>query len=368
MSEPDEPEDKPVPELKPEHGPEHDDDGKPRDSAEDDPTDTFAENEPTHSSGREPLSAALPGDLPPEALAAAFDTSDEEDTGERRFTQEAQETVKFEREPPPDLDEVDPVAPKPSTDLDLPSPHLTGILESLLFVADKPIALQQLGDLVGENDLSLVREAVASLEAHYYERGIQLHQVAGGYQFRTNPKNANWVTQLLQQKPVRLSRALLETLAIVSYRQPITRPEIDEIRGVDSGGTLKTLMDRSLVRILGKKEEPGRPMLYGTTKDFLEFFNLKDLKDLPTLREFHELSEEHRAQVEALEAAAPEGSVETEEEARAAAQAARPLERVELKAAVEDTKELEEIDRLIEKAGEIAAAATPKPEEPEPGA
>src|SRR5206468_7526884 len=132
-----------------------------------------------------------------------------------------------------------------------------------------------------------------------------------GGQVRDQPDDAVGVRQLLPQQPVRLPRAQLETLAICAYRQPITRPEIDDIRGVDSGGTLKTLMERSLVRILGKKEEPGRPMLYGTTKEFLEFFNLRDLKDLPTLREFHELSDEHRAQVEALEAAAPAGSIET---------------------------------------------------------
>src|SRR5439155_18678611 len=123
-----------------------------------------------------------------------------------------------------------------------------------------------------------------SIETAFLARGIQLHSVAGGYQFRTHPDNASWVQKLHASKPVRLTRTHLETLAIVSYRQPITRPEIDQIRGVDSGGTLKTLMDRSLIRILGKKEEPGRPMLYGTTKDCREFFNLTDLKDLPTLR------------------------------------------------------------------------------------
>jgi segregation and condensation protein B len=99
-------------------------------------------------------------------------------------------------------------------------------------------------------------------------------------------------------RPVRLTRAQLETLAIVAYRQPITKPEIDEIRGVDAGGTLHLLLDRQLVRVLGKKEEPGRPLLYGTTKDFLEFFNLSDLRDLPTLREYHELSEDSRRLVE----------------------------------------------------------------------
>jgi segregation and condensation protein B len=175
---------------------------------------------------------------------------------------------------------------------------------------------------------------------------VQLQSVAGGYQFRTHPANAVWVQKLLAQKPVRLSRAQLETLAIVSYRQPITRPEIDEIRGVDTGGSLKTLMDRSLIRILGKKEEVGRPLLYGTTKEFLAFFNLSDLKDLPTLREFHELSDEHQAQVEALESQAPEGSIES------AAEAARlPIERIEFKPPADDGAELEEIDRLIQSAG-----------------
>ena len=190
---------------------------------------------------------------------------------------------------------------------------------------------------------------------------MQLHAVAGGFQFRSNPSNAIWVQKLLAQKPVRLSRALLETLAIAAYRQPITRPEIDDIRGVDSGGTLKTLMERSLVRILGKKEEPGRPILYGTTKEFLEFFNLRDLKDLPSLREFHELSDEHRAQVEALEAAAPEGTIETQEEALASAQQ-NVLSRVDFKAPPEDNAELDEIDRLIDTANPGVAPEAPAKE------
>jgi segregation and condensation protein B len=238
--------------------------------------------------------------------------------------------------------------------------HLQSIIESLLFVADKPLTLQQLAGLLGESDLGPVRAALGGIETNQAHRGIQLHAVAGGFQFRSNPANATWVQKLLAQKPVRLSRALLETLAIVAYRQPITRPEIDDIRGVDSGGTLKTLMERSLVRILGKKEEPGRPILYGSTKEFLEFFNLRDLKDLPTLREFHELSDEHRAQVEALEAAAPEGSIETEAEADAAMQQ-NVLSRVDFKAPPEDSAELDEIDRLIN----TAIVPEPEPEKPE---
>jgi segregation and condensation protein B len=263
--------------------------------------------------------------------------------------------------PPPDVDAAgtsdEPVPPEATEDhpAELPpdpgsaeaaSPRLQSIVESLLFAADKPLTLKGLGDLLGETELARVRAAVAAVEVHYQERGFQLHQVAGGYQFRTNPENAQWVQKLLASKPVRLSRPQLETLAIVSYRQPVTRPEIDEIRGVDSGGTLKTLLDRSLIRILGKKEEPGRPMLYGTTREFLEFFNLRDLKDLPTLREFHELSEEHQAQVEALEGVAPEGSIEKEGE-----EGAPPLTRLEIATPPEDEKELAEIDRLIRTAG-----------------
>ncbi len=239
---------------------------------------------------------------------------------------------------------------------------LESIVESLLLAADKPLTVKQICDLLGESDVGRVNAAVEAVTAYYNERGVQLQAVAGGYQFRTHPRNAVWVQKLLAQKPVRLSRAQLETLAIVSYRQPITRPEIDQIRGVDTGGSLKMLMDRSLIRILGKKEEPGRPLLYGTTKEFLAFFNLSDLKDLPTLREFHELSDEHQAQVEALESQAPEGSIETEEEA-----AARPLERVELKVPVDDGKELEEIDRLIQTAGArdtISEMPAVKPDEP----
>jgi segregation and condensation protein B len=293
------------------------------------PEHAFAEDEPTNAS-RPPVAPGElpPGDLPPDE---AFDASD---TGRPLSDPNAA-----------------PEAAETSETSETGSARMESIVESLLFAADKPLTLAQLGSILGEQDLGKVRAAVATIEEAHATRGIQLHAVGGGYQFRTHPQNATWVQKLLAQKPVRLTRAQLETLAIVAYRQPITRPEIDQIRGVDSGGTLKTLMDRSLVRILGKKEEPGRPMLYGSTKDFLEFFNLNDLKDLPTLREFHELTEEHRAQVAALESAAPEGSIESAEEAALAEAAKKPLERVELHAPPEDAAELEEIDRLIQSAG-----------------
>ncbi len=211
-----------------------------------------------------------------------------------------------------------------------------------------------------------VQSLLLALAADYRDagRGMELHQVAGGWQLRTAPENALWVQRLLQQKPTRLARAQLEVLAIVAYRQPITRPEIDDVRGVDSGGALKTLLERRLVRILGKKEEPGRPLLYGTTREFLEFFNLRDLKELPTLREYYDLSEENQAKVRAAhgEVGPAEKGAEQQELAAAAVAAAQPgtepappLAAQEAPAAEEildrqladDAEQLSKIDELI---------------------
>src|SRR5204862_2174801 len=137
----------------------------------------------------------------------------------------------------------------------------------------------RLRQLTRVSDTRRLEQALAELATDYTDRGIVLQQVSGGYQFRTRTQFSTWVQQLIAGRPVRLSRAQLETLAIVAYRQPITRPEIDDIRGVDSGATLKLLLERSLIRVLGKKEEPGRPILYGTTREFLDFCSLSDLSD-----------------------------------------------------------------------------------------
>ncbi len=177
--------------------------------------------------------------------------------------------------------------------------RLANILESLLFASDRPLTLTDLKRLVGERDGSKITAVLEELGARRQDSGIQLAQVAGGWQLRTNPENVPWVSRLLTGKPPRLSRAMLEALAIIAYRQPITRPEIDEIRGVDCGPVLKTLLDRSLVRMIGKKEEVGRPILYGTTPEFLRMFSLRDLSELPTLREFHELGAAEMAKVDA---------------------------------------------------------------------
>ncbi|RKG95416.1 SMC-Scp complex subunit ScpB [Corallococcus sp. CA053C] len=179
------------------------------------------------------------------------------------------------------------------------------VLESVLFVAERPLSVDELYQATGIHR-DAITQALDQLSGIHREgiSGIVLYEVAGGWQFRTDPHSAEYVRRYLRVKPQRLTRAAVETLAIIAYRQPVTRPELEDIRGVDCGAVLKALMDRKLVKILGKREEVGRPILYGTTREFLEFFALKDLSALPTLREFHELTQEHRDIVE-KEAAPP---------------------------------------------------------------
>ncbi|GIW39625.1 MAG: segregation and condensation protein B [Candidatus Binatia bacterium] len=163
--------------------------------------------------------------------------------------------------------------------------RLRSVVESLLFASPEPLSDRRLAELTGES-ASSVRRVLRELASEYAEagRGIRLEEVAGGFQLRTAPENAAWVRALFRERPRRLGRAALETLAIVAYRQPITRAEIEEIRGVDVEGVLAGLVERGLVRICGRKETVGRPLLYGTTDAFLEQFGLRSLADLPPLR------------------------------------------------------------------------------------
>jgi segregation and condensation protein B len=173
------------------------------------------------------------------------------------------------------------------------------VLEALLFAAEKPLDLAALVEAT-QFTQDQVAQGLAALVRSYDERkgGIVLADLGARWQLRTEPQVGAYVRRILQIKPLRLTRAALETLAIIAYRQPITRPEMEDLRGVDCGAVAKALLERKLVRILGKKDEPGRPLIYGTTKEFLELFNLRDLTQLPTLREFQELSEESRKIVE----------------------------------------------------------------------
>ncbi len=166
------------------------------------------------------------------------------------------------------------------------------IIESLLFVSDTPLTMAQLKNILDDADANAVRGAVDELMAEYRQRdgGFILKEVAGGFQFRTQSRYNDWIKRLVKPHAPRLSKAALETLAIIAYNQPIIRNDIEHIRGVDSGGVIRMLMERKLIRVLGRMEIPGRPLIYATTKHFLEVFELKDLKDLPTPKEIEELS------------------------------------------------------------------------------
>lgn len=171
--------------------------------------------------------------------------------------------------------------------------ELKAIVESLVFASDTPLRPERIAEAI-EVERGRVLQILRELESEYRQarRGFVLEEVAGGFQFRTRAEHVDWVRRLNKSRPFRFSRAALETLAIIAYRQPITRAEIEYLRGVDSGGVVKTLLDRHLVRILGKKDIAGRPMIYGTTREFLELFGLRDLASLPTLKEFSEITPE----------------------------------------------------------------------------
>jgi segregation and condensation protein B len=173
---------------------------------------------------------------------------------------------------------------------------LKPILEALFAASDKPLSVNQLFELfVGDIDhpnKDEIRKAIEDLTGKYQQGGIELKQVASGYRLQVSADYETWVTRLWKQKPPRYSRALMETLALIAYRQPITRGEIEDIRGVSvSTNIVRTLEERDWVKSLGHKEVPGRPTLYGTTREFLDYFNLKSLNELPTLAEIRDLDQ-----------------------------------------------------------------------------
>ena len=170
--------------------------------------------------------------------------------------------------------------------------QLKSILESLLFASEGPLTVARLGEVIDGVERKEIAAALAEMQSEYDAagRGFRLSEVAGGYQLRTARENADWVKKLYRDRPARMSKATLETLAIIAYKQPITRAEMEAIRGVDVDGVVATLLDRRLIRIVARKDVPGRPFLYGTTPEFLQLFNLKDLSQLPTLKEMEEMT------------------------------------------------------------------------------
>lgn len=168
------------------------------------------------------------------------------------------------------------------------------VVEALLFASSKPLTLDNLADASGIDKAGL-RSILSALQEEYasQNRGFSLGEVAGGYQLRSDPRFSEQIGKLFAARSRRrMSRSGLESLSIIAYRQPVTKAEIEHIRGVDTGAVLKTLLSQSMIRILGRKEAPGRPILYGTTREFLEYFGLRDIESLPTLEEVTELLEE----------------------------------------------------------------------------
>jgi segregation and condensation protein B len=200
--------------------------------------------------------------------------------------------------------------------------QLKSAIEALLFVSGNPLSLDRLKAVFDDVETDRVRDQVRLLQQDYDDRGagIMIAEVAGGYQLATRPEQYGWIRKFKSAKvSARFSKPALETLAIVAYKQPITRTEVEAIRGVNIGGIIRNLMERRLVKIVGKKDVPGKPMLYGTTTEFLQYFGLKDLSALPTLREFQELDagEEIMEEVslggeEAADASPPEESAPEE--------------------------------------------------------
>jgi len=170
--------------------------------------------------------------------------------------------------------------------------ELKHIIEALLFVTDTPLSIGRLKQIVSSAGTRDIRLAMDNLTCEYENRkgGFYLAQVAGGYQIRTRPEYAKWVKGLIQPNPNRLSKPALETLAIIAYKQPIIRSDIEHVRGVDCGGVLRMLLEKNFIRILGRKEIPGRPLIYATTRKFLEVFDLNDLNDLPSPKEIEQIS------------------------------------------------------------------------------
>jgi segregation and condensation protein B len=168
---------------------------------------------------------------------------------------------------------------------------LKAVVEALIFASPEPVTLKTLGRLLDAEPKEDIEAAIAALKADYDRPGgLQIVEVAGGYQIVTRPELHEWVRRLFHERTTqKLSVAALETLAVIAYKQPVTSPEITEIRGVNTAGVLGTLIERKLIRIVGRKQVVGRPFLYGTSREFLERFGLNDLSDLPKVEDMSEL-------------------------------------------------------------------------------
>lgn len=172
------------------------------------------------------------------------------------------------------------------------------IVEALLVASDRPLALDDIAKVFIANneaiEIDALKQIITELQQDYFGRGIELKEVASGYRFQVDSRFSPWIAKLREERVLRYSRALLETLSLIAYRQPITRAEIEAVRGVTvSTNIIRTLLDHEWVRVVGYKDVPGKPALYSTTKKFLDYFNLKSLDELPKLMEFTESEAKH---------------------------------------------------------------------------
>ncbi len=198
------------------------------------------------------------------------------------------------------------------------------IVEALLFASDKPLSDQEIHSYLPEAKIPDIRSALKVLKYEYEAMGrsFTLKEVAKGYQFRSHSEYGPYIFEMLQTSPDRLSRAALETLAIIAYKQPILRQEIERLRGVDVGGILRTLLEKGLIRIMGRKNLPGRPLIYGTTRKFLEVFDLKDIESLPKLKEIKTFGSDEYETTSSGEGASPKDESGTEDSQKEASQGA----------------------------------------------
>jgi segregation and condensation protein B len=222
--------------------------------------------------------------------ALLVDLDDEPEADEEDVASEEVEVSSAEEEP--GQAELEPAESEPELDAPARSTvEVMAIAEAIIFVSDEPITSKALGDIVGE-DKETIQAAVEELQREYEERGggLQIREIAGGWQIATRTQYHEEVRKFLKTRPsAKLSLAALETLAVIAYKQPVTVPEILEIRGVQSASAIKTLLEKRLIVTKGHKETVGRPMMYGTSKDFLIQFGLKDLTDLPSIEDFEDL-------------------------------------------------------------------------------
>ena len=180
---------------------------------------------------------------------------------------------------------------------------LKSVIECLIFISEKPVTLMMLQKVFPELKKSDIKDCLDEVldEWNNLDRGFKLHEIANGYQFRTNSEFSEYLIKFKQSKPFKLSRAALEALAIIAYKQPITRIEVDQIRGVDSSGVVSLLLEKRLIEIKGRREVIGRPFLYATTNEFLETFGLKSIADLPTLKELEEIDSSIQQTLQGIE-------------------------------------------------------------------